>query len=97
MKFPRRSFMALASGLLVPWERERVYSFARPRSYPYIVFVSLTGGTIGGIQFPACVAQMASRNSIAVGELVGMSDDDQTVTTGRALAIGRVVKGWRVS
>ncbi len=27
----RRSFLTLASGLLVPWERERVYSFATPR------------------------------------------------------------------
>ena len=36
MKLPRRSFLTLASGFLVPWERERVYSFFWERPVPSI-------------------------------------------------------------
>ena len=40
MSFGRRDFIKLASGLLVPYEPKRVYSFPSPNPSPNIVYAS---------------------------------------------------------
>jgi hypothetical protein len=74
MKIRRRSFMQLASGLLVPWERERVYSFAAP-IFSRTVLVKLFSFS-NVIAQPAYVAQvLATANDAVIGDIVGLLDD----------------------
>jgi len=48
----RRSFLALASGLLVPWERERVYSFLRPMVTPTLRIYDDANRLLSQVEFP---------------------------------------------
>lgn len=95
--FSRRSFMALASGLLLPYEPERIYSFIRRRNIERMVWVEmLPTMTWNGIGFPPIMHGGFLSATAEVGALVGETDAEHveplTFDGLPAWALGRVTE-----
>jgi hypothetical protein len=93
--FSRRSFMTLASGLLLPYEPERVYSFVKRRNIERMVWVEfLPRATWNGIGWPPINSHGYLSDDAEVGQLVGTIGHERiaplTFDGLPAMAIGRV-------